>query len=228
VTKRRDRPDWQQKLHPVFFEVAVVNREFEETFANIKQDCDRQWKALGKSASEESREAVRRQFAERGATLCDRVDARLTDINQRYLDVPHNRAAYSYLDSERGSPVDMFVAYVHWRRHRTSLEETEGQDAQGNISAWRKIARTLEDVRRIVFRKGLKPFQGDEVHRQLLELIICFERSPLTADERAECMNAYCACGKEDHEADALKKQYYRLKRELEAVLAARSGDKMD
>ena len=52
------------------------------------------------------------------------------------------------------------------------------------------------------------------MHRQFLELVLCYEIEPLTADERADCADAFCACGG-IHDPDALKKQLARLKLEL-------------
>jgi chromosome segregation and condensation protein ScpB len=66
-----------------------------------------------------------------------------------------------------------------------------------------------------VHRKGpIKPFQREVTHRQLLEMILCFELDPLTAEELAECLDEYCVCGK-THDAGAARKQYARLKKEL-------------
>ena len=42
-----------------------------------------------------------------------------------------------------------------------------------------------------------------------------WEMTPLTADERAACFDAYCGCEVAEHDADALKKQFNRLKKDL-------------
>ena len=55
------------------------------------------------------------------------------------------------------------------------------------------------------------------VHRQLLELVTCYEHKRLTAEELAQCFDKYCGCEKENHDADALRKMRDRFEVELRA-----------
>lgn len=163
------------------------------------------------------RESIATEFRKRTEKLELGLDEKLVEINRRYPILSYNPLAYSYLDLNPGSSADNLFAYLHWMRHRESLPATVSGDADGDIKAYRKLVRTGEDYRRIAHKKGpLKPFQGDTVHRQFLELLLCYEIKPLTAEERADCADAYCACG-ETHDPDALKKQFARLKLELMA-----------
>jgi hypothetical protein len=206
---------WRDKFHPVCFELAALNRWMEEEFSRLQRECVKRKKNLGDQPDQKA-DGVAAYYYEGAAKLSSEFDRKLVEINQRYPDLSYNSLAYSYFDLASGEPADNLVPYLHWMRHRESLQATTTQDAQGNIKAWRKIARTAEDYRRIRHKKGpIKPFQGDTVHRQLLELMLCFELKPLTAEERADCADAYCAC-KKIHDADALKKQFGRLRRELE------------
>lgn len=76
----------------------------------------------------------------------------------------------------------------------------------------------------MVAKKGpIKRFQGDVVHRQLLEMLLCFETAPMTKEERADCADAFCACGK-THDPDALDKQRRRLKKQLQASASQRES----
>ena len=76
--------------------------------------------------------------------------------------------------------------------------------------------RSEEDFLRAVTRQGpIKPFQGNETHRTFLELILAYELKPLPKEERANCADAHCACGK-THDPDAFDKQFRRLKKELQ------------
>jgi len=212
--------NWRDKLRTVFFELADLNRQFELELKEAQDECKRELEALGSGTSAELRANVIRCLQEKGNKLEARTTEKLVDINQRYGSFPYNPLAYGYLDltSEQSiSDDDHFAAYLHWLRHRESLQTTVASDSQGDLKAYRKLARTGEDLRRIAHKKGrIKPFQGDLVHRQLLELILCYEIEPLTSEERAECVDCYCACEK-THDADALKRQAARLKRELQA-----------
>ena len=154
-----------------------------------------------------------RRFQERSEALLTWHGDQVADIDR---DVPHNRAAFSYLDApaEPLAADPELVRYLHWMRHRESIGATRQRDAEGDMSAIDALARTAKDFRRIVHGQGpLKPFQGDTIHRQLLEILFCYEVEPLTAEERADCFDKYRACGK-THDADALKKQYARLKKD--------------
>lgn len=182
----------------------------------MQLECRQGLKRLGQKATAQLRDEVVSRLREKADELMIKFDEKLVEINQRYPQPPYNSLAYSYLDTRPGPPTDDLVPYLHWMRHKESLQRTEAEDAKGDIKAWRRLARTAEDQRRIVYSKGpIKPFQGDTVHRQLLELILCFEIERLTAEERADCADAHCACGK-THDADALKKQAARLKSDLQ------------
>jgi hypothetical protein len=207
---------WRNKLHPAFFELAELNRRFEIEWSRIQLECRQGLESLGQKATAQLRDKVVSRLREKADELMTKFDEKCVEINQRYPQLPYNSLAYGYFDARPGQPTDDLVPYLHWMRHGESLQRTEAEDAKGDIKAWRKLARTAEDQRRIVYSKGpIKPFQGDTVHRQLLELILCFEIERLTAEERADCADAYCACGK-THDADALKKQAARLKSDLQ------------
>src|SRR5205823_2252851 len=107
--------------------------------------------------------------------------------------------------------------FLHFQRHGESRQVTDQKDALGDSGAWQKIVRTETDCRTLAFGNGrIAPFPGNLVHRQLLELVICYEIAPLTADELAHCFDTCCVCGKE-HDADALRKMRVRLEQELRA-----------
>ncbi len=206
----------------MFFELAELNRKFEVKLKQRQRECKQALEALGPKAPAERRDRVVLRLKEKGDELMAELEEKLIQIDRRYRPFPYNPLAYSFFTLNQPAPdTDRLFQYLHWLRHRESLQTTAASDAKGDIKAWRKLARTAEDLRRIVHKKGpIKRFQGDVVHRQLLELILCYEIKPLTAEERAECVDRYCACGK-THDADALKKQSARLKRELQACVIA-------
>jgi hypothetical protein len=200
----------------VFFELAELNRNLEIGLKRIQEE----FKKAMRSARPEAklRESIAAEFRQRAEKLGLGLDEKLVEINRRHPNLSYNPLAYSYLDLEHEEPGgDNLFAYLHWMRHRESLPATVSGDAKGDIKAYRKLVRTGEDYRRIAHKKGpLKPFQGDTAHRQFLELMLCYEIEPLTADERADCADAFCACGG-IHDPDALKKQLARLTLELTA-----------
>jgi hypothetical protein len=216
--KNPQQDGWRKKLQPVFFELAEVNREFEKRWAQLQTECRRELDAAGPKQTELQKEISARFLSER--SRLDRwSEERLVDINGRYTPVPHNPIAYSYLTLD--PPItdsEGIKEYLHFHRHGEALRVTETKDAQGDLNAWDKISRTERDVRILAFGKGpIAPFQEDVVHRQLLQLVICYETERLSGEELAECFDKYCACEKEDHDADALRKMRDRFEAELRA-----------
>jgi len=158
--------------------------------------------------------AIDAEFGRDQTNFLNWLEGEAAKIGTEFPIVMGNPTAYSYFSFPSQHP---FEEYVHWERHGESLMASQQRQQAGDIKALERLQRTMTDIWRVLRGKGpLKPFQGDPVHRQLLELIICFEpeASPLTATERADCVVAYCACGG-SHDAEALKKQYGRLKKQL-------------
>ncbi|HEX5423903.1 MAG TPA: hypothetical protein VFW94_10165 [Candidatus Acidoferrales bacterium] len=214
-------PMWREKLYAIFFELAEFNLQFEREWKDLQIQHLQKLLALGEKPDPGLWQQTHHEFERKAQELLDRKTVQLVEINQRYLPgpIPYDPLAYSYLAIRPGELPDdaeNLAAYIHWERHGESLQATTEKDQHGDMEAYRKLARTGEDFRRVTFKKGgVKPFQGDEIHRQLLELILCFEKERLTADELAECLDRYCVCGK-DHDAGAARKQMKRLRKDLQ------------
>jgi hypothetical protein len=210
----------RRKLPPVFFHVAPFYRECEQRLQRHVRQCQEGLKALGANPTTEQRAEYARHADENTAQLMTWVEQTARDIDHRHGDVPFNPVPFNYLyapSGERGSDHETFVRWLHWERHGESMDATWVRDAQGDLTAWDAISRTGADVRKVMKKKAIKPFQGDPVHRGLLEIVMTYEREPLTGEERAACFDEYCACGK-THSADGLRKQYSRLKKDLRAL----------
>jgi len=217
--KNPNQDDWKKKLHPVFLELAEVNREFERRWAEIQKTWSREQKRTGSGPQTRTQNEIAARMVRDKVSLEQWFEERLRDINNRYSPIPYNPLAYNYLTLDPPkSDAEGILEYLHFHRHGESLRATETQDAKGDLDAWDKIARTQKDARILSFGKGpIKPFQEDVVHRQLLQLAICYEREQLTAEELAQCFDTYCACPKKNHDADALRKMRDRFEAELRA-----------
>ena len=217
--RNRSKGPWQDKLYPVFFEVAELNFQFEKRSAELQQECRQELNAAGPDVSPELHNEIVTKFLKARDQLEIWFEEKLVDINKRYTPVPYDPVAYSYFTLDQPiSDSEGLREYLHFHRHGESLEVSEAKDAQGDIEAWDRISRTERDARILAFGKGpIAPFQEDIVQRQLLQLVICYEREKLTAEELAECLDKYCACGKEVHEADSLRKMRARFEAELKA-----------
>jgi len=218
--------DWRAKLRPVFFEIAPVMKVFERRYREITTRREQQIRSVPESDIDARRKIDVPARAELDKLL-EWCSSQLAMINERHPNMPFNPVADAYLYPavDEHDTADPFTRYLHWRRHRRSLTMTLREYTRGSLEAVTEMARTAQDrVRVLVRREKIKPFQGDEVHRQFLTLIIMFEQQALTAEERANCADEYCGCEQVEHDVDALRKQYARLKRELKAAYASSNG----
>lgn len=214
---------WRAKLHPAFFEAAAITQEFERKWRAIQQKRETELCGIRRRDKDRRKEIDQRALAE-STKLVDWCSAQLRAVQDRYGDIQCDPRAFSYLRAASGEPetVDPFIRFLHWMRHRRSLTMTWTDMSSGSLSAVRHLARTVEDrIRVLIRRERIKPFKGDEVHRLFLEMIICFQQQPLTPQERADCADIYCGCELREHDVDALRKQYTRLLRELDAAWQA-------
>jgi hypothetical protein len=197
---------WRAKLHAVFFELAELNKEFEHRFAELRSKAK---EGLSSARLEEC-------FSRGVADLNEWFEEHLTDINQRYAPMPYNPLAFGYFTLDTPiSDGQGLAEYLHFHRHGEALRVTAADDALGDLEAYDKIARTGKELRQVLHGKGpIKSFQENPIHRQLLQILICFEKEALTAEELAECFDHFCACGK-DHDADNLRKMRNRLEADL-------------
>lgn len=217
--KNPARDSWKKKFHTVFFELADLNREFEKRLAQLRDTWRRELEAAGPAGVSDLQDKFAGQVSRDWSQLEQWFEEQLVGINKRYTPMPFNPIAYSYFTYDPPiSDPDGIREYIHFHRHGESLRVTEEKVSGGDLDAWDRIARTEREIRILAFGKGpIRPFQEDVVHRQLLQLVICFESERLTAEELAECFDEYCVCGRGNHDADALRKMRGRCEAELRA-----------
>ena len=208
---------WRAKLYPVFFDLAECNKEFETRFGDLQRKVKQERSSLGPNASPEIRREIEQRFYGGAAELYRWYEERVTEINQRYTPVPGNPLAFSYLTLDQLVSDEQGISeYIHFHRHGEALGLTAGNETSGDLVAHDKIARTERDLFQIIHGKGpIKPFQENLTHRQLLQIVIAFERELLTAEELADCFDHFCACGRKNHDADGLRKMRKRFEAEL-------------
>jgi hypothetical protein len=209
--------DWRSKMRPVFFELADVNQQFEKRWSKIERECKQGLETAAGTDAPEIKKRVIEYFRRRVSELSRETDEKLIDIDKRYKPFSFNPLAFSYLTLDPPSPdAEGIFEWLHFQRHGEGFWTTAMKDANGEDGAWDRISRTEKDFRIAVLGQGaIKPFRFDVEHRQLLELIICFEEQRLTAEELAHCVDCYCGCCTEHHEANTLKRLRARLEADL-------------
>jgi len=216
---RKRRSNWRDKMPPAFVAIAEFNSQLEKRWTDIVGRRGKEVTRL-KKASDAEKQSANQKFEAECSTFLESVSQGVLQLQAQYPDMPGNALAFSHF-SESPIPEDRGLAeWFHSERHGESLRTAEQLEQSGDFAALQRIQRTEQDLWRAAHKRGpIKPFQGDEVHRSLLQQLIWFEPidNPLTAEERADCFDDLCACGN-THNADALKKQYLRLKKELSAA----------
>jgi hypothetical protein len=153
VGRNRKNPppdDWKKKLYPVFFELAELNREFEKRWAALQDEWKRDLGSAGPRRTAKPQDAAR--VARDLSKLQHWYDERLFDIDRRYKPISYNPVAYGYFTLDAPfSDAKGIREYVHFHRHGEALRVTQDKDAQGDIRAWDKIARTERDIRILSF-----------------------------------------------------------------------------
>lgn len=217
MRERKPRSNWREKLPPAFVAIAGLERDLETRWSQVEQRQRARLERLKPDASEAEKRAVNEEFDKDRSAFAARADNGIAQLQAEFPDMPGNSLAFGYrsdspLTDDRG-----LAEWFHFQRHGEALRTDEQRQLAGDFSALQRIQRTQEDVWRGQHRQGpIKPFQIDEIHRSLLEQLIWFEPAdnPLTAEERADCFDELCGCG-QIHDADALQKQYKRLKKDL-------------
>lgn len=169
---------------------------------------------------------VTRRVETRRNQLLEQMEKSIVDIDAKHKPLPPSRLCFPYLSmlggaipAEDREPKGLFE-WLHWERHHESLENATEADNRGDLSAWDRIARTARDWRTIVFKKGtIKPFQGGAYHQDIFQFGLSFASGieNMTAEELAYFFDEACPCQK-IHDARALKKQFARLVKDLEAA----------
>ena len=223
----RTTTDWKSKLHPALIEIANANKEMTLKLSAILEEARAREKALGAHATLEQKSQIAKRVVAKRDELLQWFEKEIVDIDTRYKSLSASTLCFPYMpglgqkDQSAENESQTFFEWLHWGRHRESLQNAKEADEQGDVSAWDRIARTARDWRTIVFKKGaIKPFQGGIYHRDIFEFGLSFASGmeKLTGEELAQFFDFYCPCGKETHDARALQKQLARLVKDLEAA----------
>ena len=208
------KPDreWRKKVHPYFVELMEQYKQIEPLGRSPwKEDRDKaqQWargphEELGRKARE-----VGDEFCKSGKVL--------HDFASKILD----------LDWEDPSAVkepsdEQFMrSWLSWFKYGKTWRQLQNERNAGNWEASQQRMAVLEDFERWKFGR-LDPndmrFKMDRPHFILMASGLDFGLDTLTANELADCFDALCTCGIEQHDPENLRKLRTRILRSLEEL----------
>jgi hypothetical protein len=194
------------KCHPAMSELAQVWGDSIEAL-----------KSLGPNPS---REVI--------AEIQNKLDERIKEIQRQYSGpvppAPNTFAAQTIFSKsaiESESDALGVVEWLHWERHRVSMQ----RDAEGmkkrDWNASRRAQRTVSDLEQLRCGRGpIQPFKVDMEHWSFFEVLWGLGIEGLTPEELAIFFGDFCPCGSETHEPESLKKQRARFRKALEKAQA--------
>ncbi len=113
---------WHEKLHPVFFELANINKDFEHRWERVQSKYRDELKVAGEKMPPKDRQKISSRFMTERTQLEKWFEEKLVDINQRYSPIPYNPLAYGYLTLDPPTSDSQGLReYLHFHRHGESL-----------------------------------------------------------------------------------------------------------
>jgi hypothetical protein len=210
--KLKPRGEWRKKVHPYFVELMEQYKQIEPLGRSPwKEDRDRaqQW---ARSPHEELRKKAREvgdEFRRSGKVLHD-VAGKILD-----LDGEDSSAVKEPSDEQ------FMLCWLSWFKYGKTWRHLQNERNAGNWEASQQILAVLEDYEKWKFGK-LDPndlrFKMDRPHFTLMAAGLDFGLDTLTANELADCFDALCTCGVEQHDPENLRKLRTRILRSLQEL----------
>ncbi len=201
VEKKGRKKSWKEKVHPAFLGIAKLYRDSQKSLSKSgPNDVKRNAEKLRVQVSE-TREKLLKRYPELRPGL---PSNHVTAASARFL-------------SERDIVLGA-LEWLCWRRTGQPLAMLLSEEKAGNLEAHAKVVRVRDDFWRAVHGRGpVAPFKGNSDHSEIIELGSNLGLNKLTDEELADCFDEFCTCGKA-HDADALKKQRARVRKQLQAA----------
>jgi len=185
-------------VHPAFIEFGELHRKLAE--AQKSPPSKRSEAVRGVvAASAEKRDELLRRYPELSRPSWAHVGG----------------AGYKGPSSEE--KVTHVLDWYFFKRFRIPLRLALEKESRGDLKAHKQIVRAKDEFWQLGHGLRVAPFKVNETHSDLIEVGLNLGLGSLTAEELADCFDYLCPCGKE-HDADALKKQRGRVKKQLQTA----------
>lgn len=203
---KKRRAAIKEKIHPALPDIFSEFRAAEKAWKVLKQS-DR---------TPERRREIERQ-----------LDEKLELIERRYsgpVQAPKGtfgvEAVFTKDTLASQSESAAVAEYLHWNRHKTSLERDVQEMQSKDYGASTRVQRTFQDYEILRCDQGpVKPFKGGREgtdHWDFLMMGWGLGLQNLSLEELADFADEYCLCGRKNHNPDNLKQQRLRVKKALE------------
>jgi hypothetical protein len=201
VKKGAKPKSWKEKVHPAFLGIVQLYRDSNKTLLrSAPADFKRNAEKLRTQISQTREELLKRYPELQPGSPSKHVTA----ASARFL-------------SERDIALGT-LEWLCWRRTGQPLAVLLAEEKAGNLEAHENIVRVRDDFWRAVHGRGpVAPFKGNSDHSDIMELGLNLGLNKLTGEELADCFDEVCTC-EMAHDADALKKQRARVRKQLQAA----------
>jgi hypothetical protein len=202
--------EWRKKVHPYFVEMMEQYKQIEPLGrSRWKEDRDRAQQQWARSPHEELRKKAQEvgdEFRRSGKVLHD-FAGKILDLDPSTVQEP--------------SDEQFMLCWLSWFKYGKTWRRLNSERNAGNWEASQQILAILGDYEKWTFGR-LDPndmrFKMDRPHFTLMASGLDFGLETFTANELADCFDALCTCGVEQHDPENLRKLRARILRSLEEL----------
>ena len=196
--------EWRKKVHPAFVEMM---EQFQQNVPLSRSS----WREDREKAQEWAKNAER-EFRMKGREIGEqfrRAGIVLHDFAGKILDLDLEGPAVREVSDEQ-----FMLSWLSWYKFGKTWRQLQHERNAGKWKASQQILAVLKDHEKWKFDK-LDPndlaFKMDRPHFILMAFGLDFGLDKLTLSELADCFDALCPCGIEQHDPENLRKLKARI-----------------
>jgi len=203
---------WRQKVHPFFIEMMEQYKQIEHLYRSGSKEDQAKAQRWARNPPENLLRRARElgeQFRREGGVQRE-IAGKILDLD---LEDPAT--------VKEPSDEQYMLSWLSWHKYRKTWRQLQYERNRGSWRASQQILAVLRDYEKWKFNK-LDPnamrFKADRLHFNLMAFGLEFGLDKLTLNELADCFDALCACGKEPHDPDNLRKLRKSILKSLERL----------
>ncbi len=204
--------EWRKKVHPFFVEMMEQYKQNEPLSHSLGKEDREKAQQWARSAEQDFRRKARDvadEFLKSGKVM--------HDFASKILDLDWEDPSAIKEPSDE----QFMLSWLSWFKYGKTWRQLRNERNAGSWGASQQILAVLRDHEKWRFGR-LDPndmrFKMDRPHFILMASGLDFGLDVLTANELADCFDALCTCGEEQHDPENLRKLRTRILQSLEKL----------
>lgn len=190
---------WQKKVHPFFVKTMSGYEEIEQLSKSPWKEDHVKAQQLVRNPPEELRKEAR-QLGEQ----LRKENPNFRKIVTKIFDLDLENTAISDISDEA-----YMLSWLSWNKYQKTWRQLQYERNTGNRTASKRILAVLADYEKWKFSE-LNPnkmsFKIHRLHFNFMAHGLNFGLDTLSPDELADCFDALCSCGIQQHDPENLRK----------------------